>query len=669
MKIQLIFGLLLSLASAPALAGLDSIDSSSMDTKANPCDDFYQYACGRWIEKTELPSDKPSWVRGFDEVTLRNQKLLKEIFEDYAKGKFEPDVPYAKQIGDYYASCMDEKNIEKNARAQFAKQIEPIQKLESVDKLAPLIADLHLKGVDALFSFNPSQDMKNSELMIGDADQGGMGLPAKEYYLKDTPEMKKLRDAYVEVNTTGLKIAGYKEEDAKKAAQAILAFETKLAKASLNPDERRDPEKMYHRLERKGLIKSTPKFDWATYLKGLGEENLTKINVDVPKFYTDLNKTLKEVSLNDMKAYLIARTFLEYAPTLDEASVNARFKYYQTVLGMKELPPRWKRCVDSTGAAMNMAVGRAFVEKTFGAEGKKIATEMMHSVERAMKARLESLPWMDKKTREYAIKKLAAAKNSMGYPDKWRSYDGLEFTRDSYVQSAMAAAAFGAHYQLNKIGKPVDRDEWDMPPYLVNAENMPNMNQMRFPAGILQKPNFDVHQAMAANYGAIGLVMGHELTHGYDDEGRKFDDRGNMKDWWDKKTAKEFEKRSQCLVNQYNDYIVEGDVHINGKLTLGENIADQGGAKLAYSAWKMTEKNPVPANKHLTPDQEFFLGFAQMWCAKSTPEFRKYLARTNPHSLPKYRVIGVLADSDEFAKAFSCKPGDKMVRQNRCEVW
>lgn len=666
MKIQIIIGLLLASVSAFAL---DSIDRSSMDTKANPCQDFYQYACGRWIEKTDLPSDKPSWVRGFDEVTLRNQKLLKKIFEDYSKGKFEPNVPYAKQIGDYYAACMDERGIEKNARAQFAKEIEPIQKLESIDKIAPVIADLHLKGVDVLFAFGPTQDAKNSDLMTGDADQGGMGLPAKEYYLKDTPEMKKLRDAYVEVNTKALEIAGYKADEAKKRAQNILAFETKLAKASLNPDERRDPEKMYHRLERKGLMKSTPKFDWPAYLTALGEPKLTKINVDVPKFYKDLNNTLKQVSLDDLKAYLIARTFLEYAPTLDEESVNARFKYYQTVLGMKELPPRWKRCVDSTSGAMSMAVGHAFVDKTFGAEGKKIATAMMHSVEAAMKARLESLSWMDKKTRAFAIKKLAAAKNSMGYPDKWRSYDGLEMVRDSYLKNSMAASVFGSHYQLNKIGQPVDRDEWDMPPYLVNAENMPNLNQMRFPAGILQKPNFDVNQTMAVNYGAIGLVLGHELTHGYDDEGRKFDAHGNMKDWWTKKTAAEFEKRTQCLEHQYDEYVVQDDVHLNGKLTLGENIADQGGAKLAYAAWKATEKNPVPADRHFTPDQEFFLGFAQMWCAKSTPQFRKYLARTNPHSLPKYRVIGVLSDDEDFAKAFSCKAGDKMVRQNRCEVW
>lgn len=667
MRFQIVLASCLATVSIAAGA-MDSSDKAAMDSKINPCDDFYQYACGGWIKKTELPSDRPSWVRGFDEVTLRNQKMLKELFEDYSKGKFEPNVPYAKQMGDYYAACMDEKGIEKNARAQFIKAIEPITQLESVDKIAPVIADLHLKGVNVLFGFANAQDLKNSELMIGDADQGGMGLSSKEYYLKDTPEMKKMQNAYVELATFALKAVGYKDEEAKTRAANVLAFETKLAKGSLMPDERRDPEKMYHRLERKGLVKSTPKFDWSAYFKGLGLAKLTKINVDVPKFFTDLNKTLKETSLEDLKAYLIVRTFAEYAGALDKASVDARFKFSQTVLGMKELPPRWKRCVDNTGGAMDMAVGRAFVEKTFGAEGKRQTQAMMHEVENAMKERLESIPWMDAKTRKAALVKLAAAKNSMGYPDKWRSYDGMEVGRDSFLQNAMNADIFGSHYQLDKIGKPVDRDEWDMPPYLVNAENMPNLNQMRFPAGILQPPNFDAKRDPAANYGAIGLVMGHELTHGYDDEGRKFDKNGNMKDWWSKKTAKEFERRTSCLVHQYDEYVVDGDVHLNGKLTLGENIADQGGVKLAFEAWKNSIKDAA-AKADLKEDQIFYLGFAQMWCSKATPEFLRHLARVNPHSAPRFRVNGVVSDDSNFAKAFSCKPGDKMVRANACEVW
>jgi endothelin-converting enzyme/putative endopeptidase len=672
MKLQLLLSICLLSTSFPALAVTLPYDKDAMDTKANPCEDFYQYACGGWIKKTELPADKPTWVRGFNEVELRNQELLKHMFEEFADGKFEPSVPYAKQMGTFYAACMDEKGIEKNARGQFVKEIAPITTLESVEKLAPVLADLHLKGISALFAFSNSQDLKNSELMIGDVDQGGTNLPSREYYLKDTPEMKKVQNAYLELAEHALKIVGYKDEDAKARAAAILAFETKLAKASLNPDERRDPEKLYHRLELKGLKKSTPKLDWQAYFLALGLPKLTKINVDVPKFFSDLNKTLSEVSLEDLKAYLIVHTFMDYAGALDKESVNAHFKYGQVVLGMKELPPRWKRCVDSVGGAMNMAVGHAFVDKTFGAEGKKIAQEMMHEVEHAMKQRLESVAWMDAGTRKTAVAKLLAAKNSMGFPDKWRSYDGLAVTRDSYLQNAMAAGVFDSHFQLNKIGQPVDRDEWDMAPFIVNAENMPTINQMRFPAGILQPPNFESHRESAANYGAIGMVMGHELTHGYDDEGRKFDKRGNMKDWWSKKTAKEFESRTACLVSQYNDYIVDGDVHVNGKLSLGENIADQGGEKLSYTAWQNALKSSPTERPDLKSDnnaQTYFLSFAQLWCAKETPEYQRHHARTNPHPAPRFRVNGVVSDDTNFADAFSCKAGDKMVRQNRCEVW
>ncbi len=671
MKLTVVLSLSCLFATCAAFGSSDAIDTSAIDKSANPCEDFFQYACGRWVKKTDIPSDRPAWVRGIDEVTLRNEKLMKEILENYSKGKLEPNVPYAKQMGDLYGACMDEKSIEKNARAEFKELLAPVLQLDSKAKIAALVGDLHLKGVAAFFDFEASQDLKNSDLMIGDVDQGGMGLPTKDYYLKDTDDMKRMRKAYADLVTSALVISGWTKEEAAKKADAVLAFETRLAKASLAPADHRDPIKLFHRLERKGLMKAVPQFDWAAYLNGLGQRKLTKINVEVPEFFKALNKTLAETSLDDIKAYLAVRMFSRMAPTMDKESVNTRFRFEHAALGTKELPPRWKRCVKVTGELMGMALGHAFVEKTFGAEGKQITTGMMHEIEGSMREDLKGTTWMDAPTRKAAIAKLAAAKNSMGYPDKWRNYDALQIDRNSYIKSANNGHIFASQYEMNKIGKPVDRDEWEMPPYLVNAENLPQFNQMRFPAGILQPPNFDAHRIPAANFGAIGSIMGHELTHSYDDEGRKFDKKGDMKEWWTKKTAAEFERRATCLANQYDQYVTEGDLHINGKLTLGENIADQGGVKISYNGWKASQ--PVAASEKekgkFTDDQTFFIAFAQVWCSKETPEFRKYLTNSNPHSLPKYRVIGTLSNIPQFASAFNCKPGDKMVPKNQCAVW
>lgn len=661
---------LMCVFSAAALAKEPPFDKAAMNLEANPCDDFYEFACGVWVEKTQIPADRPSWTHGFDDINLRNQQLLKGILTDYSKGHYKPDVPYAKQIGEIFGSCMNEKAVEETARKEFAEAIAPITKLDSNTKIAALVADLHLKRVDILFDFSASPDLKNSDLMVGDTDQGGMGLPTKDYYLKDTPDMKRMQVAYKTLITSALKIAGYAEGDAIAKADAVFALETRLAKASMSPEEHRDASKLFHRVERKGLMKLTPKFDWPTYLTALGQPKLDQINVEVPDFFSALDKTISETPVDVMKAYFIARMFRTYASTMDKEAVNANFQYLQAAMGMKELPPRWKRCVDATGVLMGMAVGHAYVDKAFAGDSKKVATEMMRNIEKAMKATLSTLPWMDDTTRAAAIDKLAGADDAMGYPDKWRNYDSLTTSKTSYMKNAMAGYVFKAKYELDKIGKPVDRGEWHMDPYVVNAYNNPQWNQMRFPAGILQPPNFDVNRILAANYGGIGAVMGHELTHGYDDQGRKFNKKGDMQDWWSKPTATEFERRAKCLSDQYSSYKVDEELHINGQLTLGETIADQGGLKLAVAAWKESERNPssdkVNGFTHL---QALFIAYAQVWCSKDTPQYRKYITNSNPHPLPKFRVLGTLSDNAEFAEAFNCKAGDKMVAQPQCVVW
>ena len=371
-----------------------------------------------------------------------------------------------------------------------------------------------------------------------------------------------------------------------------------------------------------------------------------------------------------MKAYLVARVFKKYAPAMDRESVNVNFKYLQAAMGMKALPPRWKRCVDITGSLMGMAVGHAYVAKTFGEEGKRVASEMMRTVEKAMKETLTTVSWMDNATRAAALEKLAAADDAMGYPDKWRNYDSLVTNKDSYFKNMMAGYVFGSKYDLAKIGKPVDRSEWHMDPYIVNAANIQQFNQMRFPAGIFPSPNFDSHRIPAANYGAIGMVMGHELTHGFDDQGRKFNKKGDLQEWWSASTAAEFDRRAQCISNQYDSYKVDEELHVNGKLTLGETIADQGGMKLTVAAWKsLPSSQRTQKIEGYSPLQVLFIAYAQMWCSKESPQYRKIITNSNPHPLPRYRVFGTLSDTPDFASAFNCKAGDKMVAEPSCAIW
>jgi putative endopeptidase len=671
--LSLIFTLLVS--STVSVKAEPAVDVSAMDSKVEPCQDFYQYACGTWLKKTKIPDDKPRWGRSFDGINERNQILLKDILQSYADGKFVPENPYAKQMGDLYASCMDEKTLEKNAQKDLRAYVGEIMALKDKKDFPALLAKSHLEGMNAFFSFGSSQDLKNSNLMIGEADQGGMGLPTKEYYSKETDDMKKVRAAYVEYLKSGLEIAGIADKTEEKA-KAILDLETKIAAKALLPAERRDPKRLYHRVERKGVQKLTPDFDWTTYLTAMGEPKLTQINVTTPEFFTSVNAILSKLSLDEIKMYMTAHAFLSTAGAMDKNTLQAKLKFDGVLSGVKELPPRWKKCSDVVQAFMPFALGRSFVAKAFSPESKAEATSMMHEIEQALHDRIETLSWMDKKTKAAAFVKLAVGKNYMGYPEKWRSYDGIKMDRDSFVNNFHSGNTFDSRYELDKIGKPVDRSEWEMPPSLVNASKSQTLNTMYFPAGILQPPNFDNKRPIEANYGGIGAVMGHELTHGYDDEGRQFDKTGSMKDWWSKKTAAEFDKRAQCLEKQFDGYVVEGDLHVNGKLTLGENIADQGGLMLAYAAWqkeaakRAKEMRKVSSeDKGFSPEQQFFISYAQLWCSKETDAFKKLMTNSNPHAIPEFRVKGTLSNNPGFAQAFNCKPGTPMAPEHQCVVW
>jgi endothelin-converting enzyme/putative endopeptidase len=649
-----------------------SLDLSAIDKSADPCQDFYQYACGNWVKRTEIPADRSSWGRSFSVIDEENQNVLKASLEEAAATK-TPDA-MTKQLGDFYAACMDEGKIEKDAKIEVDDQLKHLDGVKDMNSLAKEVAREHLGLGAPLFTFGQQQDFKDSSLVIGSADQGGLGLPDRDYYLSDDDKAKALRAAYVEHVAKILALSGIAPEAAKAQAQIVLKIETDLAKASMSRVDRRQPEKLNHRIELKGLQKLMPRFPWALYLKEIGVPGLTQINVIAPDFFSALGKMLSRTIMPEWRIYLRWHILHAAAPLLSKAFVDENFAFYdKTLAGAQQILPRWKRCVTATDHMLGEELGQLFVKKTFGEEGKTVTKTMIQSIEKAMADNLAKLSWMDEPTRKAAMTKLAAITNKIGFPDVWRDYSTVKITRDSFLGNVEAAANFEAHRELNKIGKPVDHNEWEMSPPTVNAYYEPSRNEMVFPAGILQAPFYSKKAADAVNYGAIGMVMGHELTHGFDDEGRKFDGKGNLTNWWSKATNEEFEKRAQCVIDEYNGFEVLPGKHINGKLTTGENLADLGGIKLAYTAYEAAraakgKPEPRPAGS-FTDDQLFFLGTAQAWCSKRRPELEAQRLITDPHSTPKYRIQGPLSNIPEFAAAFQCKPGSKMVRQNACVVW
>ena len=651
---------------APVETGLDE---TAIDSSVNPCDDFYQYACGNWVKRTEIPADKASWYRGFSVIEERNEKELHELLESAAKGQLQ--TQYADKLGALYGTCMDEAAIETSAPAELKQELKRVDVVRDLSALEKEVARIHLSIGNPMFEFGEQQDFKDASLVIGSLDQGGLGLPDRDYYLSSTGKMPELRKAYEAHVEKMMTLAGEKPEQAKKDAATVLKIETALAQASMARVDRRDPNKINHRLDLTGIEKTMPKWNWKAYLRDVGAPEVTKINVLSPEFFAALNKMLTATSMADWKTYLRWHVVHSAAPALSKAFVDENFAFYgKTLSGTAELEPRWKRCTHAADRLMGEALGRAFVEKTFGAEGKELTQTMVREIEAAMGTDLDGLKWFDDATRGQAHEKLAAIVNKIGYPDQWRNYDALEVQRDSYWTNVMRASEFETHRELAKIGKPVDRNEWIMTPPTVNAYYEPSLNEMVFPAGILQPPFFNRAAVKPVNYGAIGMVMGHELTHGFDDQGRQFDAKGNLRDWWSAPVGKEFETRAQCVVDQYNGYVAVDDLHLNGKLTLGENIADLGGLKLAHAAY-VKGRGGAAAQKvgKWTDDQLFFLGTAQAWCMKMRPETARMKVTVDPHSPARFRVDGPLSNLPEFANAFQCKPGDKMVRKAQCTVW
>lgn len=647
----------------PSASGLDL---TALDRRVDPCADFYQFACGTWLDTHPIPADRSSWGR-FGELQERNSETLRRILETAAKAGDRS----TQKIGDYYASCMDEAAIEQKGTSPLDPDLARIDAVKAKGELPAVVAQLHASGVPVFFEFGASPDFKDSTRMIAAVGQGGLGLPDRDYYFRDDQRSLTIRRAYVGHVAEMLRLTRAADTLDMAPGEVVLDVETRLAQQALDNVSRRDPAKQYNKMTVAALQQLTPAFAWREYLQRTGAPALDSLNVAEPEFLRGFNATLTNVPLDNLKAYMRWHVARATAAVLPGAFVRENFRFYGTILqGTKELRPRWRRCVQFTDADLGEALGQAFVRDTFGERAKADTLAMVHEIQAALERDMNALDWMTAATKRQALAKLKAVENKIGYPDRWRDYSALQIVAGDAYGNSQRANVFEFRRMLDHIGKPVDKSEWYMTPPTVNAYYNPLENNINFPAGILQPPFYSAAADRAVNYGGAGTVIGHELTHGFDDEGRKFDGAGNMTDWWTADDAREFERRSSCLVSQYSGYTAIDDVKLNGQLTLGENSADNGGARLALLAYATaTAGQARQVLDGFTPEQRFFVAFGQVWCENRRPDAERMRAVTDPHSPSRHRVNGVVSNMPEFQKAFSCKPDAPMVRAPACRVW
>jgi len=660
----------LSLATAQqpdAAKYVPALDVTAMDRSVDPCVDFFTYSCGGWLKTNPIPPDQSTWDT-YSKMQDENLAQLRGILEAASM----PDAKRSavdQKIGDYYASCTDEKAIDAKGAEPLKPELERIAKISSASELAGVAAAMIDDNV--LFRFESTQDPHDANQVIANTDQGGLGLPDRDYYTKDDPKSVDLRKGYLAHVRKMFEFLGDKPETAAAEAQTVMRIETALAKGSMTRVERRDPKALDHRMTSGELEKIAPSFQWHVYFAKVGMPSLSSLNVSSPGFFKTMSETLDKENLADWKIYLRWHLVHSDASHLSAPFLNENFAFYgKTLRGQEVLQARWKRCTEAVDGYLGEALGEAYVKKYFSPEAKERALKIVKEIQMAMEQDINSLPWMSAATKQQALAKLHGMANKIGYPDHWRDYSKLEIVRGDEMGNVGRARKFEFDRQLAKIGKPVDRGEWGMTPPTVNAYYDPQMNDINFPAGVLQPPAFDPKSDAAPNYGDTGGTVGHELTHGFDDEGRQFDAQGNLRDWWTEEDGKEFVKRASCISDQYSTYTIIDDVKINGKLTLGEDVADLGGLLLAYMAWKAdTAGLTLEPIDGLTPDQRFFVGYGQSWCGQSHDETKRLRATVDPHSPEKYRTNGVVSNMPQFQEAFHCKAGSPMVNQNQCRVW
>jgi endothelin-converting enzyme/putative endopeptidase len=661
-------------AAAAAAAAPPDVAASvlaAMDRRADPCQDFYRFACGGWVDGARMPGDRTRWVRSFSVIDEDNRAFVRQALEA-AAGDPGGDAD-RKRVGDFYAACMDEPAVEKAGLAPLAPWLARIAEVTDATSLLATAGALQAVGIRPLLNLAPLSDFHDPTRQILFLFQGGLGMPDRDYYVSEDPRKRELLAGYQRHVGAMLGLADAPGGEAGRQAAAVVAFETRLARASRDRTAMRDTEKLYHPMDRASLQQLTPRLPWDRFFEGLGRPELAALSVATPEFFTALETAAQETPPEVLRAYLRWHLLHGAVHALPARFAEEDFGFFGKALaGQKEMEPRWKRCVGATQAAMGEAVGKVYVAARFPGDSKKVALEMIGDIEDAFSGSLAGLAWMDDATRQRALEKKAAVANKIGYPDRWRDYSALSVSRADAFANFLAAARFEVKRRLDKVGKPTDRVEWNMTPQTVNAYYSPLQNEIVFPAGILQPPFFRRDQPAAMNYGAIGTVIGHELSHGFDDQGRKFDPQGRLREWWAPEVAARFEKQAQCVADQYGRYEIEPGVKVNGKLTLGENIADVAGLKqswTAYQGWARRHGGAGPTVDGLTADQLFFVAHAQAWCTLIAPEEARLRLTTDPHSPSVFRVIGPIADHPAFGAAFRCPAGAPMNPVDKCLVW
>jgi len=639
-----------------------------MNKSVDPCVDFYQYACGNWIARNPLPADRARWGR-FTELSDHNEKVLLDVLQGAAVVSEKRSL-LDQKIGDAYAACMDTATINKRGIEPIKAELERIRAMENMPDMVAELVRLHRVGIGVLFTFGARPDAKDSSRTIAGLGQGGLSLPDREYYLKADAKSVETRQRFVAHVTKMFQLLGDTAEIAAGNAQMVIDLETILAKAAMDRVAMRDPNKTYHILTKPQVAQLAPNFAWDEYFKATGAPAFETLNVSQPDYFKQIAVELPTSAIEPWRAYFAYHLLRQSAAALPEAFENESFDFWSRYLsGAKEQRPRPARCVATVDRQLGDLLGQRYIELTFGASAKAQITQLVDALEKAMAADIRTLPWMTEETKKAALAKLKAITNNVGAPKKWREYGKLTIARDDYFGNGVRTAQWAYSQRIEKIGQPTDKTEWSMTTPTVNAFYSPQNNSINFPAGILQPPFFDPQRDIAVNYGGIGSVIGHEMTHGFDDQGRKFDADGNLRDWWTPQDGAEFEKRAACIADEHSGFTAVDDVKLNGRLTLGENTADNGGVRVALMALEDTLKGKQDKVEGFTPEQRFFLGFAQVWCENMSPQESRQRAMTDPHSPGRFRVNGTVENMPEFQKAYSCKAGQVMVSANACRVW
>ncbi len=646
-------------------------DTKRMDKSVSPCTDFFQYANGTWLKETEIPGDQSSWG-SFNILAENNRKILREIVEEAAAKKDSAKGSDTQLIGDFYFSCMDEAGIESAGAKPLNPYLNEIKSVGSKKDLQKVIAKMHDWGVPVLFGFGGGTDLKNSKMVIANAGQGGLSMPNRDYYINGSPKFQETRNKFREYVYTMFRNLGDSEENARKNMFTVMRIQMRIAYASLSRVEMRNPDNRYKKVSLSEANAITPNFSWSDYMALRGINGVESFNIGQPNFFKEINSMMDDFSIGEWKTYLRWMTINGAAPLLSKKFADENFEFYGKHLqGRKQQQPRERICVRAVDGNVGEALGQAYVARAFKPKAKKRMNELIDNLFVAMRKRIDNLEWMSDETKVQALTKLSTFKRKIGYPDKLRGYKGLDINRKSYLMNSMRSGQFQIKRNLDDIGKPVDRSRFGMTPPTVNAYYSPLLNEIVFPAGILQPPFFNMEADDAINYGAIGGVIGHEITHGFDDQGSRFDAEGNLKMWWTQDDRKKFNDRAACIIDQFSNYEVLPKLFMNGRLTLGESIADLGGLTVSYDAFqKSMVGDSRPENiDGFTPEQRFFLGWAQVWAYKATEQNLRLRVANGPHAIPRFRVNGPLSNMPQFAEAFNCKKSDPMVRKDMCQIW